>query len=359
MSERAPVTRITVVTDAWHPQVNGVVRSIERTNQELTSLGAEITMVTPASFRTLPMPSYPEIRLVIATYRTVAREIERGQPSYVHIATEGPLGLKARRWCRRHGMPFTTSYHTRFPEYVSARFPVPQRLLYALVRRFHNAGAGCMVATESLAHELAARGFNNLMPWSRGIDADLFRVRDVSESVFDLKRPIFINVGRVAVEKNLEAFLDLDLPGSKVVVGDGPMRAALEKRYPEVTFTGAKFGEDLARAYASADVFVFPSRTDTFGNVLLEALSSGLPVAAFPVMGPIDIVGGTRAGVLDEDLRVACLAALELDRQDARQLALRYSWHNAAEQFLRNIRAANGEIATTAWPMPMLQENRA
>lgn len=331
MSASLP-TRITVVTDAWHPQVNGVVRSIERTNLELGRLGAEVTMVTPASFRTLPMPSYPEIRLAIASYRTVAREIERGQPAYVHIATEGPLGLKARRWCRRHGMPFTTSYHTRFPEYVSARFPVPQRLLYALVRRFHNGGAGCMVATESLARELEARGFRNLMHWSRGIDADLFRPRPQAESVFDLPRPIFINVGRVAVEKNLEAFLDLDLPGSKVVVGDGPARASLERHYPAVTFTGALFGEALARAYASADVFVFPSRTDTFGNVLLEALSSGLPVAAYPVMGPIDIVGGTGAGVLDENLGRAALAALDLDREAARQLALQYSWRRAAEQ---------------------------
>jgi glycosyltransferase involved in cell wall biosynthesis len=357
MNGRARMTRITVVTDAWHPQVNGVVRSIERTNQELVRLGAEITMVTPASFRTLPMPSYPEIRLAIASYRRVAREIERGQPSYVHIATEGPLGFKARRWCRRHGMPFTTSYHTRFPEYVSARYPVPLRLLYAWVRRFHNAGAGCMVATETLARELSARGFHNLMQWSRGIDSDLFRIRDRADSVFDLPRPIFINVGRVAVEKNIEAFLDLDLPGSKVVVGDGPQRAALEKRYPEVTFTGARFGEDLARAYASADVFVFPSRTDTFGNVLLEAMASGLPVAAYPVMGPLDIVGGTRAGVLDDDLRAACLGALDLDREDARALAMSYSWQRAAEQFLRNVRAANGETEAPPWPVG--QENRA
>jgi glycosyltransferase involved in cell wall biosynthesis len=352
MTDRASITRITVVTDAWHPQVNGVVRSIERTNAELVGLGAEITMVTPASFRTLPMPSYPEIRLAIARYRTVAREIERGQPSYVHIATEGPLGIKARRWCRRNGMPFTTSYHTRFPEYVSARYPVPKRLLYAFVRRFHNAGAGCMVATETLARELTARGFHNLMYWSRGIDSDLYRLRDRAESMFDLPRPIFINVGRIAVEKNLEAFLDLELPGSKVVVGDGPLKAALEKRYPDVKFVGALFGEELARAYASADVFVFPSRTDTFGNVLLEALSCGLPVAAYPVMGPIDIVGDTRAGALDDDLRAACLAALELKREDARDLALHYSWRRAAEQFLTNVRTANGEIEAVAWPKP-------
>ncbi len=338
------MTRITVVTDAWHPQVNGVVRSIERTNAELEAMGAEVTMVTPDLFRTLPLPSYPEIRVAISTYRRVAREIERGQPAYVHIATEGPLGLKARKWCRRNGMPYTTSYHTRFPEYVSARLPVPESWLYALVRRFHNGGAGCMVATDTLAAELSARGFRNLMRWGRGIDADLFRPRAPEENVFaDLPRPIFINVGRVAVEKNLDAFLSLDLPGSKVIVGDGPQRASLEKRYPDVRFVGTRIGEDLARAYASADVFVFPSRTDTFGNVLLEALASGLPVAAYPVMGPLDILGDSDAGILDEDLRAACLGALTIDRGAARQLALEFSWRRAAKQFLDNVRLANGE----------------
>lgn len=337
------MTRITVVTDAWHPQVNGVVRSIERTNDELIAMGAEVTMVTPDLFRTLPLPSYPEIRVTISTYRRVAREIERGQPSYVHIATEGPLGLKARKWCRRHGMPYTTSYHTRFPEYVAARLPVPQSWLYALVRRFHNGGAGCMVATDTLAAELSARGFRNLMRWGRGIDADLFRPRPDEAGLFDLPRPIFINVGRVAVEKNLEAFLALDLPGSKVVVGDGPQRASLERRYPDVHFAGVMVGDELARAYASADVFVFPSRTDTFGNVLLEALASGLPVAAFPVMGPLDILGDSDAGILDEDLKAACLGALAIDRATARQLALSFSWRRAAKQFLDNVRLANGE----------------
>jgi glycosyltransferase involved in cell wall biosynthesis len=241
-------------------------------------------------------------------------------------------------------MPYTTSYHTRFPEYVSARLPVPESWLYALVRRFHNGGAGCMVATDTLAAELSARGFRNLMRWGRGIDAELFRPRPDEAGVFDhLPRPIFINVGRVAVEKNLEAFLALDLPGSKVVVGDGPQRASLARRYPTVHFAGVKIGEDLARAYASADVFVFPSRTDTFGNVLLEALASGLPVAAYPVMGPLDILGDSDAGILDEDLRAACLGALAIDRTAARQLALSFSWRRAALQFLDNIRLANGE----------------
>jgi glycosyltransferase involved in cell wall biosynthesis len=337
------MTRITVVTDAWHPQVNGVVRSIERTNAELVAMGAQVTMVTPDLFRTLPLPGYPEIRVAISTYGRVAREIERGQPSYVHVATEGPLGLKARAWCRRNGMPYTTSYHTRFPEYVAARLPVPQSWLYALVRRFHNGGAGCMVATDTLAAELSARGFRNLMRWGRGIDAELFRPRPAEDGVFDLPRPIFLNVGRVAVEKNLEAFLGLDLPGSKVVVGDGPQRTSLARRYPDVHFAGVKVGEELARAYASADVFVFPSRTDTFGNVLLEALASGLPVAAYPVMGPLDVLGDSDAGLLDDDLRAACLGALALDRSAARELALKFNWRRAAVQFLDNIRIANGE----------------
>jgi len=337
------MTRITIVTDAWHPQVNGVVRSIENTNAELVRLGASIAMVTPDLFRTMPCPTYPEIRLALAGYRTVAREIEKSQPSYVHIATEGPLGLKARKWCMRHGMAFTTSYHTRFPEYVSARLPIPASWLYAMVRRFHNAGAGCMVATDTLERDLTDRGFHKLMRWSRGIDADLFRPRPRGEGVFDLPRPIFMNVGRVAVEKNLEAFLALDLPGSKVVVGDGPQRESLQRRFPDVHFAGARFGEDLARAYASADVFVFPSRTDTFGNVIVEALACGVPVAAYPVMGPLDIIGDAPVGALDTDLRAACLKALSLSRDDARRFALRYSWEGAARQFLTNVRIANGE----------------
>jgi glycosyltransferase involved in cell wall biosynthesis len=337
------MTGITVVTDAWHPQVNGVVRSIENTNRELVRLGIKVDMVTPDLFRTVPMPGYPDIRLALARYRTVARRIEAGQPAYVHIATEGPLGLQARRWCLARGMPFTTSYHTRFPEYVASRLPVPERLLYALVRRFHNAGAGCMVATASLADDLSARGFRNLMPWSRGIDGDLFRPRPEEKPALDLPRPIFINVGRVAVEKNLEAFLSLDLPGTKVVVGDGPQRPSLERRFPRAVFTGARHGEDLARHYAAADVFVFPSRTDTFGNVLLEALASGLPVAAYPVTGPKDVIGSAPVGVLDEDLRSACLRALELLPEAARAHALGFSWAKSAAQFLANLRAANGE----------------
>lgn len=341
--------RLVIVTDAWHPQVNGVVRSIENTNRELAKLGVEVSMVTPERFNSFPCPTYPEIRLSIANYSRVAREIEKHNPSYVHIATEGPLGLTARRWCIKNRMPFSTSYHTRFPEYVSARLPVPKSWLYAFVRWFHNSGAGCMVATPSLARELSEKGIRNLMPWSRGIDATQFRPAELEERPFGLPRPIFMTVGRVALEKNLPAFLDLDLPGSKVVVGDGPARVELEKRYPDVLFTGLKFGEQLASIYAQADVFVFPSQTDTFGNTILEALACGVPVAAYPVTGPLDIIGEDgEVGALNEDLRTACLAALSASREKARELSLQYSWEAATQQFINNIRAANGVI-TPKW----------
>jgi len=341
--------RLVIVSDAWHPQVNGVVRSIENTNRELAKMGIDVAMVTPQGFHSVPCPTYPEIRLSIASYRRVAREIKKHMPSYVHIATEGPLGLTARRWCLKNRMPFSTSYHTRFPEYVSARLPIPKSWLYAFVRWFHNSGAGCMVATPSLARELSEKGIRNLMPWGRGIDADHFRPIPPEDAPFGLTRPIFMTVGRVALEKNLPAFLDLDLPGSKVVVGDGPARTELEKRYPHVHFTGLKVGEELAKSYAQADVFVFPSLTDTFGNTILEALASGVPVAAYPVTGPFDIIGDdNEVGALDDDLKTACLTALSASREKARELALQYSWEAATTQFINNIRAANGVI-TPKW----------
>ncbi len=335
------MTRITIVTDAWHPQVNGVVRSIENTNAELERMGVEVCMVTPQSFHSVPCPTYPEIRLSVAGYRRVSREIEKSQPSYVHIATEGPLGFMARRWCIKHSMRFSTSYHTRFPEYVAARFPIPESWLYAFVRWFHNGGSTCMVATPSLQTELDARGVKNLKRWSRGIDSALFHPREKTVRPFDLLRPIFMTVGRVSVEKNLPEFLDLDLPGSKVVVGDGPARAELQQKYPNVLFTGVKTGDDLAHAYAQADVFVFPSKTDTFGNTILEALASGVPVAAFPVMGPIDILGGhTKAGALNTELRQACLDALNCSPDAALALSRNYSWEKASRQFLDNVTSA-------------------
>ncbi len=334
--------KITIVTDAWHPQVNGVVRSIEQTNTELKIMGMDVTMLTPADFRSIPCPTYPEIRLSLARFSKVAEALNKAQPSFVHIATEGPLGIQARRWCMKVGMPFSTSYHTRFPEYVAARFPVPEKWLQAFVRRFHNAGSGCMVATESLENELSGLGINNLMRWTRGIDTQLFRPMPLEENPWGLVRPIFMTVGRVAVEKNLEAFLDLDLPGSKVVVGDGPARARLEGRYPGAHFTGMKLGEELALAYAQADIFVFPSRTDTFGNTILESLASGVPVAAYPVTGPLDIIGARPdVGALDEDLGKAALAALSCSRQAARDYAETFTWAAATRQFVDNIIAAN------------------
>ncbi len=334
--------RITIVTDAWHPQVNGVVRSIENTILHLTEMGADVRLITPQAFRSVPCPTYPEIRLSITGYGGVADALERCNPTFVHISTEGPLGLLARRWCIRNRKPFTTCYHTRFPEYVTQRFPVPISWLYAFVRWFHNAGAACMVATESLEQELARHGIKRMVRWSRGIDASQFHPREKSPDFMGLKRPIFASIGRVAPEKNLPAFLDLDLPGSKLVVGDGPIRADLEKRYPDVVFTGVKRGEELSRLYAEADVFVFPSRTDTFGNAILEALASGVPVAAYPVTGPIDILKGhPDAGALSEDLGEACLKALQCSPAAARALAETYSWEAASEQFLDAVLTAN------------------
>ncbi|MDK9697236.1 MAG: glycosyltransferase family 1 protein [Siculibacillus sp.] len=331
--------RLLVVTDAWRPQINGVVRSLERLAEELEKLDLVVEFLTPQLFRTLPMPTYPEIRLSLTHGWDIRRRIEKAAPDYVHIATEGPLGMMARRAALDIRAPgYTTSYHTRFPEYVSARFPVPQSWTYAMLRRFHNAGLGCMVATETLEKDLGARGFLNLMRWSRGVDTDLFHPRE--GNVYDLPRPIFLNVGRIAVEKNLEAFLDLDLPGSKVVIGDGPQLGELKRKYPAVHFLGPKTGEDLAAHYAGADVFVFPSLTDTFGNVVVEALASGLPVAAFPVMGPIDIVGGTRGGVLSNDLREACLAATALSREDAIEVARGFDWKGSTAQFRANLEEA-------------------
>ena len=330
--------RVLVATDAWHPQVNGVVRTYERLAIEAPSLGFEVSFLAPPHFRTLPCPTYPEIRLALAGPRAIARHVEAVRPDFIHIATEGPIGFMTRRYCRKTKWPFTTSYHTRFPEYVSARLPVPEDWCYALQRRFHNGAAGTFVATPSLAAELEARGFVRLMPWSRGVDTELFRPRKVR--LFG-PAPVFLYVGRVAVEKNVKAFLDLDLPGKKVVVGGGPQAAELARLYPDALFTGPLEGEALAEAYASADVFVFPSLTDTFGLVLLEALSAGLPVAAYPTTGPLDVITDSRAGALDTDLRAAALKALTLESAAARAHALRYSWENSARQFFENVLAAH------------------
>lgn len=328
--------KILLVTDAWHPQVNGVVRTLEEVTRRLAAAGHEVKLVAPSQFFSLPMPSYPEIRLAFAGSHTLGRIIDGFMPEQIHIATEGPLGIAARSACMRRQIAFTTSYHTRFPEYVRARLPVPLSWSYAWMRRFHNAGNGCLVATRSIANELRSHGFSTVIPWTRGVDHALFKPRP-DDNLADEKgwtRPVFLNVGRLSVEKNMPAFLDLDLPGTKVVVGDGPLRAQFEERYRDVVFTGSLSGEMLARHYAAADVFVFPSLTDTFGNVLLEALSSGVPVAAFPVPGPLDVIGGSDAGVLDPDLRKAALAALDIQREKALAHSLRFDWDECVRMFV-------------------------
>lgn len=330
--------RILMVTDAWRPQINGVVHTLERLAETLEAFDAKADFLAPNIFHTLPMPTYPDIRLARTTPANVARIIDERRPDHVHLVTEGPLGMMARRYCLARKRPFTTSYHTRFPEYVSARLPLPESWSYGLLRRFHNSGQGCMVATRSLADDLAARGFERLRPWTRGVDINHFHPDKKME--MGLPRPIFLSVGRIAVEKNLPAFLDLDLPGSKVLVGDGPELDRLRAKYPAAHFLGRRPSDELARIYASADVFVFPSRTDTFGNVIIESLASGTPVAAYPVTGPIDIIGDGVGGVVSEDLGEAVLAALKTDRAQARQRAMRYTWTACAEMFLDNVRAA-------------------
>nr|WP_321482532.1 glycosyltransferase family 1 protein [uncultured Cohaesibacter sp.] len=324
-----------IVTDAWHPQVNGVVRSLDRLGQEVKKQGMEVHYLTPLDFKTVPCPTYPEIRLSLTMRRGVARKIEEIAPDYVHISTEGPLGFWARSYCKKWDKTFTTSYHTRFPEYLAARFPVPLSLSYAALRWFHNPGRCCMVATPSLKRDLEARGFERLHYWGRGVDLDQFHPRE--EKVLDFPGPLLLYVGRVAVEKNIDAFLDLKVEGTKIVVGDGPQKAALEERYPDVKFLGLKEGKDLADIYASCDVFVFPSKTDTFGIVLLEALASGLPVAAYPVMGPLDVIGDSGVGALKDNLEEAVREALTIDRQACLDYARNYSWEASANQFLSNI----------------------
>ncbi len=333
--------RILIATDAWRPQVNGVVRSLESMVSAGRAFGAEFDFVTPRDFNCMPMPTYPEIDLAFASPRGVRRRLDAGY-DHVHIATEGPVGLAARACCMRDRRCFTTSYHTRFPEYIHARAGVPLDVTYALLRWFHNGGNGTMVSTQSLSRELLGRGFKRMLRWSRGVDHTTFN--PAAAVPLDFPRPIFLYAGRLAVEKNLDAFLSLDLPGTKLVAGDGPARRRLEARYSNARFLGVKTAPELAKLYASCDVFVFPSRTDTFGMVLLEAMACGAPVAAFPTPGPLDVVGASGAGVLDEDLRAAALEALSIDREIARAHALTFTWENSARQFLENIDLARGGV---------------
>ena len=330
--------RALVATDAWHPQVNGVVRTLTSLQRSARSIGLDIAFLTPDGFPSVPLPTYPDVRLALPNSREIACRIADARPDAIHIATEGPIGHSVRAYCRRNGLPFTTSFTTKFPEYIAARFLIPTAWSYGFLRRFHAAGRVTMASTDTLVRELRGHGFRRLGLWSRGVDTNLF---DPARAlVLDLPRPIFMNVGRVALEKNLEAFLSLSLPGSKVVVGSGPQEAELKRRFPDAHFLGAKHGDDLAAHIAAADVFVFPSRTDTYGLVQLEALACGVPVAAFPVPGPLDVIGGRDIGVLDEDLRAACLGALRIPREACRIFALGRSWERSALQFRRNINHA-------------------
>jgi glycosyltransferase involved in cell wall biosynthesis len=331
--------RLLIVTDAWAPQVNGVVRTLETLGKDLEALGHEVRYATPEGRFTLPLPTYSEIRLAVFPRRSLERMIDRFAPDAIHIATEGPLGLSARAICLKRKIPFTTSFHTRFPDYVHARFPiVPESAVYSFLRWFHGPARTLMVATPSLKLELEAHGFRNVRIWSRGVDVEKFR--PIPDASLPFQRPIWLSVGRIAVEKNIEAFLDLDLPGTKVIIGDGPARARLERRYPKAQFLGPKLGEDLVRHYAASDVFVFPSKTDTFGLVMLEALACGLPVAAFPVQGPRDVIGDAPIAALDHDLERACLTAAKISREACRAFALTRSWRACTVQFLSNLPVA-------------------
>lgn len=326
------IKRLLIVTDAWYPQVNGVVRTLENTRAHLQAQGIEVEMLTPDAFRTIACPSYSEIRLSLTTAKKVARIIERIAPDSLHIATEGPLGWMARRAAIKRGWKFTTAYHTRFPEYVHARVRIPKSWTYRVFRRFHSASSAVLAPTHAIMQALKDRRFERLSFWTRGVDHEIFYPHPRLVAA-DPENPIFLFAGRVAVEKNIEAFLQLDLPGQKWVVGDGPMLTDLKRKYPGVRFFGVLSQRELANVYSQADVFVFPSLTDTFGLVLVEAMACGLPVAAFPVAGPIDVVGQSKAGVLSNDLRQACLDCLTIDRNLALEHARKFSWEAATEQF--------------------------
>jgi glycosyltransferase involved in cell wall biosynthesis len=333
--------KVLVATDAWRPQVNGVVRTLASLARAAGNLGAAIDFLSPEGFPSFQLPTYPGLRLAAPSRRGITERVAAARPDAIHIATEGPIGFAVRAYCRRNRRPFTTSYTTRFPEYISARSPIPEDWIYSALRWFHSAATVTMVATPSLMSELGQRGFAHLGMWTRGVDIDLFS--PARAIALDFARPIFMTVGRVAVEKNLQAFLSLDLPGTKIVIGTGPAEAKLKQSFPHTKFLGPLENGILAAHLAAADVFVFPSRTDTFGIVQLEALASGVPVAAFPVTGPKDVVGNRPIGVLDEDLGRACMAALRLSRDACRKFALDYSWENSARQFLSHVRrVANG-----------------
>lgn len=347
-----------IVTDAWHPLTNGVVTTLAHTAKWLGRFGHEVCMITPLDFKTVACPTYPEIKLALFADKAVARQIAAFQPQALHIATEGPLGWAARRHCLRKGLRFTTSYHTQFPQYLKSRFPIPLWASYWAVRRFHNAAQRCMVSTPSVERELASRGIRSLVRWRRGVDTELFRPR--SKEFLSLPRPIAAYVGRLAVEKNVDAFLQMSWGGSKLVIGDGPERPRLEAQFPRAAFIGYRFGEDLAMHLAAADILVFPSRTDTFGLVNLEAMACGVPVAAYPVTGPIDVIEDGLTGALDEDLARAAQRALQVDPGRCRERALRSGWDVSTREFESHLaecmphpmpRARGGLLVQSARPL--------
>ena len=332
--------RIAIVTDAWEPQVNGVVRSIQAVNAVLEREGHEVAVISPDLFRSLPCPTYPEIRLALTRVATVGAMLEDFAPDAIHLATEGPLCIAARRWCLRHKRAFTTAYHTQFPDYVSARTRLPAEWFWRYIRWFHAPAAAILAATPSIRESLAAHGLTNVRPWGRGVDlANFHEGLAPHPAMAGLEGPVQLYVGRVAIEKNIEAFLKTNHAGTKVVVGDGPARSQLEARYPQAKFLGSMFGAELASAYSGADVFVFPSRTDTFGLVMVEALACGVPVAAYPVTGPIDVLT-SKVGAMDEDLETAIARALIRDRAACAAYARQFTWEASAHEFLEAAIAA-------------------
>ena len=342
---------ILIITDAWEPQINGVVRTLKQTKRELEIMGHVVDILSPLEFKTIPCPTYPDIALSLFPGRKIARRIKAFKPDALHISTEGPLGLAARSYAVRNKLPFSTAYHTRFPEYVKARTGIPVAITYKFLKWFHRQSLAVMAPTTTVKKDLESYGFTNVVLWSRGVDLSRFEVQP-SEKLNSTK-PIFLNVGRVAVEKNIEAFLELNLPGSKVVIGDGPSLPYLKEKYPLVQFLGAKDQSQLPEYYNSADVFVFPSKTDTFGLVLLEAMACGLPVAAYPVTGPIDVIGQSTAGALHEDLEIACLTALKISRETARQYAEGFSWQAATEQFVKHLQPVPPGLVEASTDFPL------
>ena len=334
--------KIAIATDAWEPQINGVVMTLKKTAEALAADGHHIRFITPDQFPSFALPGYASIRIALRAQRGVDTFLDRFKPDALHIATEGPLGLAARRYCLKRGMRFTTAYHTQFPLYLRMRAPVPMGLTYAYLRWFHARAELTLVPTESMRRDLVAHGFRHVVLWGRGVDSDLFRPRD--KDFLAARRPIFIYAGRIAVEKNIEAFLALDLPGTKYVVGEGPYLKTLKQQFPDARYAEIEDREEFAKYVAAADVFVFPSRSDTFGLVLLEAMASGVPVAAFPVTGPADVIENGITGVLDDDLRTAALAAAKLDGRACRAFALGHTWRAAARQFLQHVETAVGGV---------------